>query len=169
MEKRFKIKLETANALVIEDEMTGNFGISLYKDAQDESFLRALNEASYDLMQKLNQKKEEPEDNEGREKAARAAAEFLKALIDEEELTNECDRKRSSYSGTVVITDGDGRLFPTGQVISVHDGIASIESRNTMQATLANTMLGAFCFESFDEFQEYMESVDIEIREIKGV
>ncbi len=146
MEKRFKIKLESVNVLVIEDEMTGNFGISLYKDVNDISFLQALNSASYDLVKKLTGT-DEPEEDEP----------------EEDEPTDD----KPLYTGVAIITKGDDALFPTGAFIGVEHGKATVKNVGKAKKEIANAFLNSFVFNTFEELKEYFDLVDIDIAELK--
>lgn len=151
MEKRFKIKLESANVLVIEDEKTGNFGISLYKDVNDVSFLQALKTASYDLEGKLTDtdepKEDEPEETEPEE--------------DDEPL----------YTGTVIVTKGGDAVFTAGTVIKVTDGNAQVDdSRSTSALSKGglNSLLRLMPpLASFKELKSTMDAIGVEVAELK--
>ncbi len=151
MDKRFNIKLESVNVLVIEDKKTENFGIALYKDVDDVSFLQALNTASYDLARKLTDT-EEPQEDESEETD--------EPVEDDEPL----------YTGTVIVTKGDD-VFTVGTVIKVTDGNAQVDdSRSTFtlfKGDLNLLLRLMYPLASFKELKSTMDAIGIEVAELK--
>lgn len=150
MDKRFNIKLESVNVLVIEDEKTANFGIALYRAVDDVSFLQALNTASYDLARKLTDT-EEPQEDESEE--------------------TEPEDDEPLYTGTVVVTKGGDAVFPAGTVIKVTDGNAQVDdSRSTsaLSKERLNSLLRLMLpLASFKELKSTMDAIGIEVAELK--
>lgn len=61
MSTRFTIKAGLAfNAVLVEDEKTGEMGVGVYKNSVDDiSFLSALSKASDELLKKLEKRKQD--------------------------------------------------------------------------------------------------------------
>lgn len=157
MDKRFNIKLESVNVLVIEDEKTANFGIALYKAVDDVSFLQALNTASYDLERKLADAEEPPEDE----------SEETDELEDGEPKEDD----EPLYTGTVIVTKGGDAVFTAGTVIKVTDGNAQVDdSRSTSALSKEglNSLLRLMPpLASFKGFKSTMDAIGVEVAELK--
>lgn len=156
MEERFKIKLERETGiLIIEDQKTGEKGVYAYKNENDISFLRALYRASDDLLEKL-ERLEECKSEE------------------DQEATHECEKEPEEkkeepptyYSGVVEIVKGDN-FFKAGKMITVSNGEPSYFTGDLVKDIVAMALFSGIKIKSFDDLKKMMESVKIEIKEVK--
>lgn len=156
MEERFIIKLDNdEGVLVIEDRKTGEKGAYTYKNENDISFLRALYRASDDLLEKLEDLKESESD-------------------EDLEATHECEKEPEEkkedqptyYSGVAEIVKGDN-FFEAGKLITVSNGEPSYFTGELVKDIVAMALFSGIKIKSFDDLKKMMESVKIEIKEVK--
>ena len=138
MSTRFTIKAGLAfNAVLVEDEKTGEMGVGVYKNSVDDiSFLSALSKASDELLKKLEKRKQD-EDLE------------------------------TYYSGAVEVAKGDNVLFPTGLKFKVIQGKIEYITGNLMNDISAYLIFCNNTFKSFDDLSKFFDKMHIEIKEGK--
>lgn len=155
MSTRFTIKAGLAfNAVLVEDEKTGEMGVGVYKNNVDDiSFLSALSEASDELLKKLEKRKQD---------------EDLETVHEQrKEPEEEKEEQPTCYSGVIEIAKGDNVLFPTGLKLKVIQGRVSYITGNLLHDISAALIFSNNTFKSFDDLSKFFDKMHIEIKEGK--
>lgn len=155
MSTRFTIKAGLAfNAVLVEDEKTGEMGVGVYKNSVDDiSFLSALSKASDELLKKLEKRKQD---------------EDLETVHEQgKEPEEKKEEQPIYYSGAVEVAKGDNVLFPTGLKFKVVQGKISYFSGDLAKDTIALVMFSSFTLKSFKELSELLNKIDIKVKEVK--
>lgn len=153
MSTRFTIKAGLAfNAVLVEDEKTGEMGVGVYKNSVDDiSFLSALSKASDELLKKLEKRKQD---------------EDLKTVHEQgKEPEEKKEEQPTYYSGAVEVAKGDNVLFPTGLKFKVIQGKIEYITGNLMNDISAYLIFCNNTFKSFDDLSKFFGKMHIEIKE----
>lgn len=153
MSTRFTIKAGLAfNAVLVEDEKTGEMGVSVYKNSVDDiSFLSALSKASDELLKKLEKRKQD---------------EDLETVHEQgKEPEEKKEEQPIYYSGAVEVAKGDNVLFPTGLKFKVTQGKIEYITGNLINDISAYLIFCNNTFKSFDDLSKFFDKMHIEIKE----
>lgn len=153
MSTRFTIKARLAfNAVLVEDEKTGEMGVGVYKNSVDDiSFLSALSKASDELLKKLEKRKQD---------------EDLETVHEQgKEPEEKKEEQPTYYSGAVEVAKGDNVLFPTGLKFKVTQGKIEYITGNLMNDISAYLIFCNNTFKSFDDLSKFFDKMHIEIKE----
>lgn len=153
MDARFKIKMDDdVEVFVIKDQKTGKKSVHSYKKEDDISFLKALCIASSDLLHQL----EESESDEDQEATHQC----------EKEPEEKKEDQPTYYNGAAEIVKGDN-FFEAGKLIIVSNGGPSYFTGDLVKDIVAMALFSGIKIRSFDDLKKMMESVKIEIKEVK--